>query len=200
MTDVSQLLVAIEQGDTASADKLLPLVYEELRNLAAARLANENGGQTLQATALVHEAFLRLVGRDHQQESASEMLWNGRGHFFGAASEAMRRILVENARRKKRVRHGGAIQQQFLQDNDAIAVPVDESQEERLLALDAALSRLLVLHPAIGQLVKLRYFAGLTTEQSAQALKISARTAKRQWAYAKAWLRREIDGQHFVDS
>lgn len=199
MTEVTQILVAMEQGDAASAEKLLPLVYEELRKLAAARLANENCGQTLQPTALVHEAYLRLVGPDNHHESGSEILWKGRAHFFGAASEAMRRILVENARRKKRVRHGGAIQRQLLHENDAIVDPLDESHDERLLALDAALSRLLMDHPAIGQLVKLRYFGGLTTEQSAQALKISTRTAKRHWTYAKAWLRREIDGQDFVD-
>ena len=197
MTDVTQILYEIEQGDAVSAEKLLPLVYEELRKLAAARLANENCGQTLQPTALVHEAYLRLVGPDNHQESGSEILWKGRAYFFGAASEAMRRILVENARRKKRVRHGEGIQRQLLHENDAIADLPDDSQDARLLALDAALSRLLVDRPEIGQLVNLRYFGGLTTEQIARALKISTRTAKRHWTYAKAWLRREIDGHNF---
>ena len=199
MTDVTLILSQIECGDPLAAQKLLPMVYDELRRLAAVRLADEKSGQTLQPTALVHEAFLRLVGPDKLHESGSEVLWNGRAHFFGAAAEAMRRILVENARRKKRVRHGGGLQRQLLDENDVIANPPDESQEARLLALDAALSRLLVDRPDIGQLVKLRYFGGLTTEQTAQALKISTRTAKRHWTYAKAWLRREIDGHDFDD-
>ena len=197
MTDVTRILSQIESGDPLAAEQLLPLVYEELRKLAAARLADEKSGHSLQPTALVHEAFLRLVGQDKHHESGNEVLWNGRAHFFGAAAESMRRILVENARRKKRVRHGGGIQRQLLNENDAIADSLDESYDARLLALDAALSRLLVDRPAIGQLVNLRYFGGLTTEQTAQALKISTRTAKRHWTYAKAWLRREIDGHNF---
>ncbi len=164
--------------------------------MAASKLSDEKSGQTLQPTALEHEAFMRLVGPDQHHESGNEALWNGRAHFFGAAAEAMRRILVENARRKNRVRHGGGIQHQLLHANDAIANPT-ETQEARLLALDAALTRLLVDLTTIGQLVKLRYFGGLTIEQTARALKISTRTAKRHWTCAKAWLRREIDCHDF---
>lgn len=199
MSEVTRILLQIESGDQSAADQLLPLVYEELRKLATVRLSDEKSGQTLQPTALVHEAYLRLLGPWKHRESGNEVLWNGRAHFFGAAAESMRRILVENARRKKRVRHGGDIQRKLLIENDAIADPQDESQDARLLALDAALSRLLLDRPEIGQLVNLRYFGGLTTEQTAQALKISTRTAKRHWTYAKAWLRREIDGHHFDD-
>ena len=157
MTDVTRILSQIESGDPSAAEQLLPLVYDELRKLAAARLADETSNQTLQPTALVHEAYLRLVGLGMHPESDNEILWNGRAHFFGAAAQAMRRILIENARRKKRVRHGGGIPRQLLHEDDVIADPPDESQDNRLLALDAALSRLLVDQPAIGQLVSLRY-------------------------------------------
>lgn len=200
MSDVTRILSQIESGDPLAAEQLLPLVYDELRRLAEARLSHEKGGQTLQPTALVHEAYLRLVGLGDQVESENEILWNGRAHFFGAASTAMRRILVENARRKQRIRHGGGTQRQPLHENDLLADSPDESQDSRLLALDAALSRLLADQPAIGQLVNLRYFGGLTTEQTAKALKVSTRTVKRHWTYAKAWLRREIEKHQFDDN
>lgn len=189
MTEVSRILNLIAEGNPEAADRLLPLVYSELRKLAAVRLAKEKPGQTLEATALVHEAYLRLVGNGKEQP------WNSRGHFFGAAAESMRRILIESARRKQRVRHGGDLQRRSLLEHDALVEPPDE----RLLLLDAALSQLLKEKPAIGQLVKLRYFGGLTTEQAASALGISTRTAKRHWAYAKAWLRRDMDRRGFGD-
>lgn len=199
MSDVTRILSQMEAGDPSASEQLLPLVYDELRRLAAARLADEKSNQTLQPTALVHEAYLRLIGLVDHHKSDNEILWNGRAHFFGAAAQAMRRIMVENARRKKRVRHGGGIQRQLLHEDEVIADSLDESQDSRLLALDAALSRLLVDQPAIGQLVNLRYFGGLTIEQAAKALKISTRTAKRHWTYAKAWLRREMDDHYFDD-
>jgi RNA polymerase sigma factor (TIGR02999 family) len=185
MNEITRILSAVEQGDPRAAEKLLPLVYDELRKLAAAKLAQEKPGQTLQATALVHEAYIRLVapGRDPE-----EVRWNSRGHFFAAAAEAMRRILVENARRKKRSKHGGGHQRLEL-DADAIAVqtPVDD-----LLALDEALTRLAERDAQTAQLVKLHCFAGLSVEQAAEVLAISARTAYRDWAFAQAWLYREI--------
>lgn len=189
MSEVTQILSAIERGDSKATEELLPVVYGELRKLAAAKLKEEQPGQTLQPTALVHEAYLRLVG------SREQTGWDGRGHFFAAAAEAMRRILIDNARRKKRIRHGGDLERRSLLENDVIVDPLDD----RLLTLDAALSQLLVEHPAIGELVKLRYFGGLTTEQAARALKVSSRTAKRHWAFAKAWLRREIDRDGLED-
>jgi RNA polymerase sigma factor (TIGR02999 family) len=177
MTDVTRILSAIEQGDAQAADQLLPLVYDELRRLAAQRLAQEKPGQTLEATALVHEAYLRLVGADSKQP------WNNRGHFFAAAAEAMRRILVENARRKRGRKHGGGRHRQPL-DPNSVAAP--EAAED-LLALDEALTRLSETEPQVAELVKLRYFAGLTIPQAAAQLKISPRTADAWWAYAKAW-------------
>jgi RNA polymerase sigma factor (TIGR02999 family) len=184
MEDVTRLLSALEQGDPSAAGKLLPLVYDELRRLAAQRLARERPGQTLQATALVHEAYLRLVGPGGEQP------WSGRGHFFAAAAEAMRRILVENARRKKQVRHGGELARREI-DEQLLAAP---EPREDLLALDEALNKLAAVNRAAADLVQLRYFAGLTLPEAAQALGVSPRTAGRLWAYARAWLRREVEG------
>jgi RNA polymerase sigma factor (TIGR02999 family) len=185
MSEVTRILSAIEQGDPAAAEQLLPLVYDELRRLAARRLAKEGSGQTLQATALVHEAYLRLV----DQEAAQE--WNSRNHFFAAAAEAMRRILVENARRKQRLRHGGGLQKQPVEENEpAIAAPVDTTD---LLALDEALDRLEATYPRRAQLVKLRYFAGFTLPEIAAMLGISQSTAEADWTYARAWLKREME-------
>jgi RNA polymerase sigma factor (TIGR02999 family) len=182
VADVTQILNAIERGDPKAAAELLPLVYEELRKLAAVRLAEEKPGQTLQATALVHEAYLRLLGNDQS--------WSGRGHFFAAAAEAMRRILVEAARRKARVRHGGGRQRLEL---DAANLSM-EMPPEQFLALDEALSRLAGSDLQAARLVSLHCFAGLSVEQAAEALGVSARTAYRDWAFAQAWLYREVNG------
>jgi RNA polymerase sigma factor (TIGR02999 family) len=176
---VSRILSAIEQGDPHAAEQLLPLVYDELRKLAAQKLAQETPGQSLEATALVHEAYLRLVGADPDQP------WDNRGHFFAAAAESMRRILVENARRKRALKHGGDHRRQPL-DPDALAAP---GTDEDLLALDEALTRLAATDPKVAELVKLRYFAGLTIPQAAAQLKISPRTADAWWAYSKAWFK-----------
>lgn len=178
MNDVTQILSAIESGDPRAARDLLPLVYDELRKLAAAKLMHEKPGQTLQPTALVHEAYLRLVKDD---DAAA---WNSRGHFFGAAAEAMRRILIENARRRKTARRGGGIARHQLTDCQDVA----ELDDQRLLDLDESLKQLQAEQPIVGQLVELRYFAGLTNQQAAAALKIAPRTADRYWVYAKAWL------------
>ena len=179
MSEVTQILTAIEQGDPQAAGQLLLLVYDELRNLAAQKLAQEKAGQTLQATALVHEAYLRLVDVEEAQH------WGSRGHFFAAAAEAMRRILVENARRKRSHKHGGDRRRQPLDpDADAVAAP---AAADDLLALDEALTRLAATEPQVAELVKLRYFAGLTIAQAAAQLQISPRTADAWWAYAKAW-------------
>jgi RNA polymerase sigma factor (TIGR02999 family) len=185
MSEVTRILSAIEQGDPHAAAQLLPLVYDELRRLAAQKLVGEKSGQTLQATALVHEAYIRLVGK------GAEPHWDSRGHFFAAAAEAMRRILVENARRKRRLKHGGGRRRQDL---DAAAVSAPERGDD-LLALDAALSKLAEHDPQKAKLVELRYFAGLTGDQAAAVLGISPRTADRQWVFARAWLRREIQGE-----
>jgi len=182
MNDVTRVLSAIEQGDPQAAEQLLPLVYDELRNLAAAKLAQEKPGQTLQATALVHEAYLRLVGAESGQQ------WDGRGHFFAAAAEAMRRILVDSARRKQSCKHGGGWQRQGV-DADALVAPDTEFD---LLALDAALGRLAEHDPLKARLVELRYFAGLTGDDAATVLGISPSSADRQWVYTRAWLRREL--------
>jgi RNA polymerase sigma factor (TIGR02999 family) len=187
MADVTRLLDAAAAGDLQAAADLLPLVYDELRRLAAARIAAETPCPTLQATALVHEAYLRLVGNDRQGSSPQ---WEGRGHFFAAAATAMRRILVERARKRSRAKHGGGRQRHDLHP-DLVAAP--ESDEE-LLALDAALAKLAERDPVKARLVDLRYFAGMTGDQAAQALGISASTADRHWAYARAWLRREVLG------
>jgi RNA polymerase sigma factor (TIGR02999 family) len=189
MTDVTRILSAIDQGDPHAAGQLLPLVYEELRRLAAQKLAREKPGQTLGATALVHEAYLRLVGRG--DAPGPGRYWNSRGHFFAAAAEAMRRILVEQARRKQRRRHGGGLRRQPLTGNEpAVAAPVDAVD---LLTLDEALGRLEAASPRRAELVKLRYFAGLTLPEVAAMLGISQSTAEADWTYAKAWLRREME-------
>jgi RNA polymerase sigma factor (TIGR02999 family) len=174
---------AMDKGDPRAAGQLLPLVYEELRKLAAQRLANEAPGQTLQPTALVHEAYLRLVDVEHLPQ------WKGGSHFFAAAAEAMRRILIDNARRRKAQKRGGGWQRQPL---DAIAAP---EPDEELLALDAALQKLAASEPLKARLVELRYFAGLTGEQAAAVLDISPTTADRHWAYARAWLQAEVRGR-----
>jgi RNA polymerase sigma factor (TIGR02999 family) len=185
MSDVTQILAAVEAGDPNAAAELLPLVYDELRKLAVARMAEERPGQTLQATALVHEAYIRLVGGSHRED------WNGRGHFFAAAAEAMRRILVEAARRRACARHGGGRDRVDL-DASALVAP---AADEGLLALDEALSRLVTEDPIAADLVKLRYFAGLTVPQAAELLGVSPRKADFLWAFARAWLRREIEGE-----
>jgi RNA polymerase sigma factor (TIGR02999 family) len=184
MNEVTRILSAIDRGDPEAAERLLPLVYRELRKLAAHRLSRESPGQTLQATALVHEAYLRLVGPDGARG------WDGRGHFFAAAAEAMRRILIDNARRKRTGKHGGGHRRRTL---DGVEVVVDAPAGD-LLALDEALGRLAAEDPAKAELVKLRYFAGLSIEDAAGALGISAATAKRHWAYARAWLFRAVEG------
>ena len=183
MSEVTGILSAIEQGDPHAAEHLLPLVYEELRKLAAQRLAQEKPGQTLQATALVHEAYLRLVDVDKARH------WNSRGHFFAAAAEAMRRILVENARRKQRHKHGGGRHKATL---DAGRLSY-ESADEEILAIDDALGRLSANDPVASELVKLRYFAGLSVEQAAEALGIPRSTAYVHWSYARASLRVLLD-------
>jgi RNA polymerase sigma factor (TIGR02999 family) len=178
MSDVTRILSAIEQGEPRAAEQLLPLVYDELRQLAAQKLAQETPGQTLHATALVHEAYLRLV------DNAEARRWNSRGHFFAAAAEAMRRILIDSARRKQRPKHGGDRKRLSL---DELSVPADDRAEE-LLALDEALGRLAAQEPLKAEVVKLRYFAGLSLQEAAACLGISPATAKRHWAVARAWL------------
>jgi len=182
MTEVTRILNAIDQGDPQAARELLPLVYDALRRLAAEKLSHEKPGQTLQATALVHEAYIRLV--DVQQAPH----WNSRGHFFAAAAEAMRRILINSARRKKSVKRGGALCRIDL-DVAAIEAP---QPAEKLLALDEAVTRLAARDPTKAELVQLRYFAGLTIQESADVLGISTATAERYWAYARAWLQHEV--------
>jgi RNA polymerase sigma factor (TIGR02999 family) len=182
MSDVTRIMNAIEQGDPKAAEQLLPLVYAELRKLAAAKLAQEKPGQTLEATALVHEAYLRLVG------GAEAHSWNSRGHFFAAAAEAMRRILVDNARRKQSERHGGRRRRCELLENDLIEVPTGDD----LLDLDEALSKLSAADPQAAELAQLRVFTGMTVEEIAQLQGVSARTVKRNWAFARAWLGREL--------
>jgi RNA polymerase sigma factor (TIGR02999 family) len=193
-SNVTLLLDAAERGDHNAARELLPLVYEELRRLAAAHLDREKPGQTLSATALVHEAYLRLVGGDSgavgEAGAGGGRQWSGRGHFFGAAAQAMRRILVENARRKKSLKRGGAWVRQTL-DSAALASP---QADDEILALDEALERFEREQPVKAQLVNLRYFAGLTQAQAAELLGISMTTADRYWAYARAWLHQEITG------
>jgi RNA polymerase sigma factor (TIGR02999 family) len=183
MSEVTRILSAIERGDPSASEQLLPLVYDELRKLAAAKLVQEKPGQTLQATALVHEAYLRLVGDGEPRD------WSGRGHFFAAAAEAMCRILVENARRKKSAKAGGRWQRQELID---AALAVDSTGDD-LFAVDEALSRLAEAHPRAARLVHLRFFLGQTIEEAASHLGMDVRTAYRDWAYARAWLRRELD-------
>ena len=182
MSEVTRILSAIEQGDPHAAGQLLPLVYDELRQLAAQKLAQEKPGQTLQATALVHEAYLRLVDAEQAQQ------WNSRGHFFAAAAEAMRRVLIDQARQKQSQRRGGGRQRRDV-DHLPIAVPEPELD---VLAVHEALERFERLDPLKAGLVKLRYFAGLTVPQAAEALGISATTADRYWSYARAWLHAEL--------
>jgi RNA polymerase sigma factor (TIGR02999 family) len=182
MHEVTRILSAIEQGDPQAAEQLLPLVYDELRRLAAEKMAPEKPGQTLQATALVHEAYLRLVGVEKAQR------WDSRGHFFAAAAEAMRRILVEQARRKTSLRRGGALQRNCLEHAEIVAPEPSDST----MALHEALARFEKIHKLKADLVKLRYFAGLTIPQAAEALGISSATADRYWAYARAWLHAEL--------
>ncbi len=184
MSDVTHILAAIERGDHSSAARLLPLIYDELRKLAAVRLANESPGQTLQATALVHEAYLRLVDGQRAQQ------WDSCGHFFAAAAEAMRRILVEKARRKKRIRHGGQLQRRVMDPAQAALRPPIDAVD--LLALNEALDRLEAAAPRKAQLVKLRYFAGFTLPEAAKLLNVSQSTAEGDWTYAKTWLKREM--------
>jgi len=190
VSEVTRILAAVEQGDPHAAQRLLPLIYEELRQLAAAKLAHEKPGQTLQATALVHEAYLRLLG-----PVGAEQPWNSRGHFFAAAAEAMRRILVESARRKARIRHGGERQRVDLDS----ACAVSEPPSLDLLALDEALSKLAVVEPAKADLVKLRFFAGLTMPEAAAALGISLATAERYWTFARSWLFAEMAATRHPD-
>jgi RNA polymerase sigma factor (TIGR02999 family) len=178
MTDVTRILSAIEQGDPHAADQLLPLVYEELRQLAGQKLALEKPGQTLQATALVHEAYLRLVGADRVQR------WDSRGHFFAAAAEAMRRILLNRARDKNRLKRGG---ERRRVDLDQVEIALD-TDDEQLVAIDDALAQLAAEDPGAAQLVNLRFFAGLTLREAADSLGLALRSAERQWAYARAWL------------
>jgi RNA polymerase sigma factor (TIGR02999 family) len=189
MNDVTQILSAIELGDPQAAGQLLPLVYDELRRLAGQRLAREAPGNTLQATALVHEAYLRLVGDDAGQS------WEGRRHFFAAAAEAMRRILVESARRRHSLKRGGGRERHSV-DPDELAAAEPDAQ---LLALDEALGRLSELDAQKAELVKLRYFAGLTISQAAEALGISTATASRHWTFTRAWLRQQVTGGDEAD-
>jgi RNA polymerase sigma factor (TIGR02999 family) len=181
MSDVTQILNAIEQGDPRAAEQLLPLVYDELRKLAAERLAQEKPGQTLQATALVHEAYLRIVDGEKVQH------WNSRGHFFAAAAEAMRRILIDDARRKRRPKHGGDRRRVGLDEALSVSDPHPD-----LLALDEALTKLAQQEPAKAEVVKLRFFAGLSLAETAACLRISPATAKRYWTVARAWLFAEL--------
>jgi RNA polymerase sigma factor (TIGR02999 family) len=184
VSDVTRILEAARQGDATAADQLLPLVYDELRRLAAHKMASEAAGHTLQPTALVHEAWLRLVGNQNQK-------WDGRAHFFAAAAEAMRRILIDRARRKRAVRHGGDHQRVDIQETDLAS----STNDDQLLAINEALDKLAVEHKTEAELVKLRYFVGLTNEEAAEALNISPRTAKYYWTHARAWLFREINSQ-----
>ena len=185
MTDVTQILSAIEKGDSSAAEQLLPLVYEELRKLAAAKMANEKPGQTLQATALVHEAYMRLVGGSPEQR------WDSRGHFFAAAAEAMRRILIEQARRKSGPKAGG----EHYRIELSYVEPEDHGLKFDLVAMSVALDKLQAEDYRAAEVVKLRFFAGLTRQQAAKILGVSVATADNDWAYAKGWLRLELSGQ-----
>jgi RNA polymerase sigma factor (TIGR02999 family) len=190
LNDVTRILSTLRPDDPAAASQLLALVYDELRKLAARRMASERPGQTLQATALVHEAYLRLVNAAQPQQ------WNGRGHFFAAAAEAMRRILVEKARHRQRLRHGGGWRRvQLDQMLETTHTLTDDGPASDLLGLDEVLTQLAAEEPEAAEVVKLRYFAGLTVEQAADALGISVRTTNRNWAYAKAWLYKQLSGR-----
>jgi RNA polymerase sigma factor (TIGR02999 family) len=184
MNEVTHILGRIESGDAAAAEQLLPLLYHELRKLAAAKLANEKAGQTLQATALVHEAYIRLVDVENAQH------WDSRSHFFSAAAEAMRRILVESARRKDSAKRGGGLVRHNLDEAEVAS----SGDSEELLAVNEALDKFLQLDPLSAEVVKLRYFAGLTMNEAAELLGISPRTAHYAWAFARSWLRHEIRG------
>jgi RNA polymerase sigma factor (TIGR02999 family) len=186
MNDVTCILSAIERGEPQAAGQLLPLVYDELRRLAAQWIAHEKPGQTLQPTALVHEAYVRLVDRETIQR------WDSRGHFFAAAATAMRRILVEQARHRRRLRHGGGLRRVDLLERELTAGSADD---EQLLLLDEALDRLAAVRPQAAQMVKLRFFSGLTAEEAAPMVGLPVRTARRLWAFARAWLRREMERQ-----
>jgi RNA polymerase sigma factor (TIGR02999 family) len=184
MTGITQILDAVQKGDRAAGEQLLPLVYNELRRLAARKLSQEKPGQTLDATGLVHEAYLRLVGADSSQQ------WDGRGHFFAAAAEAMRRILVENARRKKRVKHGGEFKRSDLSDLDRVA----DSSADELLAVSDSLEALAAVDAHAAETVRLHFFAGLTLDEVASVLERSPRTVYRDWAFARAWLAKHLAG------
>ncbi|MEO1528122.1 MAG: ECF-type sigma factor [Planctomycetota bacterium] len=184
MTNITKILIDVESGDYSAADKLLPLVYAELRVLAAAKLSYEKPGQTIQATDLVHEAWIRLIGAD-----AANIRWNGRGHFFGAAAKAMQRILVEDARRKKSLKAGGNYQRMDL----SVALRETPQRKFDVLELSDVLKKLEAKHPRMAELVRLRFFAGLTHAESARALGIATSTADEDWAFAKAWLRVELE-------
>jgi RNA polymerase sigma factor (TIGR02999 family) len=190
MNDVTQILEDIRNGDSVAAERLLPLVYEELRRLAAQKMAQESPGQTLQPTALVHEAWLRLAGNHEREQN-----WNSRGHFFGAAAEAMRRILIESARRKRGPQRGGDLRRVNLDAAASLAGEAGGTAAEDLEALDAALTRLGTAAPRKAELVKLRYFAGLTNAEAAAVLNISDATAERDWEYARVWLFHELSGE-----
>ncbi len=183
-SEVTKILTAIDRGDRQAASQLLPLVYDELRRLASHKMTQEKSGQTLQPTALVHEAFMRLVGDQDRPQ------WDSRSHFFAAAAEAMRRILIESARRRNAEKRGGGLSRSELSDDDAVLDPDDF---ETLLSLDEALTKLAAEDPDLAKLVELRYFTGLTIDQTAEVLGVSPRTTKRNWTYARAWLRRELD-------
>lgn len=189
MSEITRKLAQLVNSDPSAAEQLLPLVYDELRKLAAAKLTHEKPGQTLEATALVHEAYLRLIGPEEDKH------WNGRAHFFAAAAESIRRILIDNARRKNRLKHGGDRNRVDLED-----IPLKPpNPNDDLLALDHALQKLKQVDPAAAKLIDLRYFAGLTIEQAAEILNISTRSAERLWSYARAWLHREmLESQHHV--
>jgi RNA polymerase sigma factor (TIGR02999 family) len=192
MSEITRILSAIDRGDPHAAAQLLPLVYDELRKLAAQKLAQEKPGQTLQATALVHEAYIRLVaspGGSGRKSGESVQHWDSRGHFFAAAAEAMRRILIDSARRKQADKHGGGWQRHELLESE---LAIDSTGDD-LVAVTEALARLAAQEPAIAKLVDLRFFAGLTLEEAARCLGMAPRTAYRHWAYARAWLRRELD-------
>lgn len=184
MSQITRILKQIEEGDPDAASDLLPLVYDELRRLAGRKMKNEATGQTLQPTALVHEAYMRLIGNDDSHE------WENRGHFVAAAAEAMRRILIENARRRMSLKRGGNRNKFEIREDDAI---LDSTHVDELLDLDVALTKLAQTEPEIAKIVELRFFAGLTVEESAKALGLSERTIKRNWAYARAWLGREMN-------
>lgn len=181
MSDVTLILQAVRRGDGQAAEELLPMVYNELRRLAAARMAQESAGQTLQATALVHEAWLRMVGDGDRS-------WQNRAHFFGAAAEAMRRILIENARRKSRLKRGGGQVRLNIEELELAATTPDD----KVLLIDEALARLQVEDPQIARVVTMKYFGGMTNQEAAESLGVTERTVERQWAYAKAWLFRDI--------